>query len=119
MTKHNLLGLFVLLGIIFFFACKKDDSSDFTTVKQIETRNAVMKCSNFVKHIYFEEGIISDSPTLPDTIYMLEPINLPEKFNLHDLKVTVSGDIIATAGYSSYSNYPKFYISDIQKREIN
>ena len=75
-----------------------------------------MKCSNFVKHIYFEEGIRIDSPTLRDTIYMLEPINLPDNFNLHDLKVTVSGDVLENPGYSSHSNYTKFYIIDIQKR---
>jgi len=116
MTKLNILRLFVLIGIFFFFACKKDDSSDFTILKKIENRNAVMKCSNFVKHIYFEEGIRIDSPTLRDTIYMLEPINLPDNFNLHDLKVTVSGDILQNPGYSSHSNYTKFYIIDIQKR---
>lgn len=111
--------LFVIVFINSFVSCKKDSQYDFTTIKKIENREAVMKCSDFVKHIYFEEGIIIDSPTLLDTIYMLEPINLPDEFNLHDLKVIVSGDILENPGYSSHSHYTKFYIRDIQRNKSN
>lgn len=110
---------FILLLLLSISSCKEDTDDSPKTIKKIESQNAVMKCSSFVKHIYFEEGIIIDSPNLQDTIYMLEPVNLPERFNLHDLKVTVSGDILENPGYSSHSNYTKFYIRDIQKRLDN
>jgi hypothetical protein len=119
MIKLYIPRLFGLILIIFLSACKADSQYDLATIEKIENRDAVMKCSDFVKHIYFEEGIIIDSPTLLDTIYMLEPVNLPEPFNLHDLKVTVSGEILENPGYSSHSHYTQFYISDIQKREDN
>lgn len=113
----NIFRLFILLILMLFFSCKNESEESFNVIMRIEQRNAVMKCSNFVKHIYFEEGIIINSPTLNDTLFMLEPVNLPEQFNLHDLKVTVSGDIIDIPSYSSNSPYTKFYISDIQKRK--
>jgi hypothetical protein len=116
MNNSNISFLFVLVLVILVTSCKKESQFQATTIKKIENRDAVMKCSDFVKHIYFEEGIIIDSPTLLNTIYMLEPVNLPEQFNLHDLKVTVSGDILENPGYSSHSNYTKFYIRDIKKR---
>lgn len=115
MNNRFQILLLALVCTISINSCKKDDQNDFLTIKKIENREAVMKCSAFIKHIYFEEGIIIDSPTLLDTIYMLEPINLPDEFNLHDLKVTVSGDILENPGYSSNSHYTKFYIRNIQK----
>ena len=116
MINPKTLRIFAFVVLFFFIACTKNSQNDFATIKKIEDRDAVMKCSDFVKHIYFEEGIIIDSPNLLDTIYMLEPVNLPEQFNLHDLKVTVSGDILENPGYSSHTHYTKFFISNIQKR---
>lgn len=115
--NRRAIPFFILFALVSLSGCKEDGEDRPNTIKIIESKDAVMKCSSFVKHIYFEEGIIIDSPTLLDTIYMLEPVNLPERFNLHDLKVTVSGDILENPGYSSHSNYTKFYIRDIQKRQ--
>jgi hypothetical protein len=116
MNKSNISFLLVFVLVILVASCKEDSQFQAITIKKIENRDAVMKCSDFVKHIYFEEGIIIDSPTLLDTIYMLEPVYLPEQFNLHDLKVTVSGEILENPGYSSHSHYTKFHIRDIKKR---
>lgn len=117
MIKLNILCSLIFVAIFFVTACKTESQFELATIEKIENRDAVMKCSNFVKHIYFEEGIIIDSPHLLDTIYMLEPINLPEQFNLHDLKVKVSGEILENPGYSSHLHYTQFYISEIQKRD--
>ncbi len=114
--KRRAIPFFILPVLLTFSSCKENEEDQLTTIKKIESKAAVMKCSGFVKHIYFEEGIIIASPTLLDTIYMLEPINLPDRFNLHDLKVTVSGNILENLEYSSHTNYTQFYIRDIQKR---
>ena len=113
----NIFRLFILLVLILSLSCKDETEESLKVIMRIEQRDAIMKCSDFVKHIYFVEGIIIDSPTLRDTLYMLEPVNLPEQFNLHDLKVTVSGDIMDIPDYSSNSPYAKFYIREIQKRQ--
>ncbi|MGN6213563.1 hypothetical protein [Parafilimonas sp.] len=90
--KYTLLISIVLLIIVFFSSCEKDNDltgdcfSDVPTVRQIKNQPAVVKSAGGSFYI-IEQGSIDSK---------LNPCNLKEDFQIDNLQITISGDVKAT-----------------------
>ena len=107
----------IYLAILMFSGCESKQDIDCgyngATIQVLNDQDAAVRKSDTQYFLYFENGIIIDSPTLLDTIYLLLPCNLPAKYKFDSQQVIISGDIKENPGFSSHNNYTDFYIDKI------
>ena len=89
----------------------------YEVIKTINNQEAVVKCINFNFMLFIEEGVKIKSTNSADTIFLLDPLNLPEHFVLQNLEVLVSGEILENPVVGSQNSHPSFYITEILKQK--
>ena len=102
----------VLVFIIAFDSCKKDDKADacspsLPTIRQIVNQQAVIKITGTISGVYLVEQGAIDS--------RLIPCNLPQDFYQNDLQVVVSGQVKAHPGTNGPCCTGNLYITKISR----
>jgi len=116
MDKKNFSLVFLIL-LIFTFGCNDISiDGDQDIIRILQKENAAIKKIDSTFFLYFEKGIVVDSPNLLDTIYLLLPSNLHRNYEIDSLSVIISGNIFENPGYSSHNNYTSFFITEITIR---
>jgi hypothetical protein len=115
--KYTIRNLAFILALTLLSCETNNYKSDANgkTIKVINDQSASIIDLDDTYFLYFEKGIVIDSPNLLDTIHLLLPFNLPNHFKVNNQNVTVSGEIKENPGYSSHNNYTTFYIDKISK----
>jgi hypothetical protein len=119
MNKHISIvgGTLVLIASI--CGCISKDSPicgyGTETFMVLDDREAVVRDSDGIFYLRFEEVILPGVFGLNDSIYSLKPCNLEEKYKVDALEVIVSGEVKENPGYSSHTNYTDFFITKIKK----
>ena len=117
MKKKSFLISLIAILIFLFHYCDDNDQSN-STIKKLENEDALVRVVEETSWwiLKFPQGIDVNSENLMDTIYTLNPTNLPDKYKADSLPVIVSGNIKENPPWSSHNNYTDFEITNIEKR---